>query len=148
MNSEIQDITKAYVFRVTLDSPHHTKSRPKRELRMLGSRNLYDLAELIIDSFGFEFDHSFGFYSNLERWTQSEAGFELFADIGESSKFPGLKSTRIQDAFPGIAHAFALLFDYGDEWIFRVEVLDIVPASPDTLIPKVLKEEGKAPRQY
>lgn len=148
MNSGNQDITKLYVFRVTLDTPHRTKARPKREMQILGSRNLYDLAELIIESFGFDFDHSFGFYSNLERWTASETGFESFTDIGESSKFPGVKSTRIQDAFRKMADRFSMLFDYGDEWIFQVEVLNILPASPDDLSPKVLKQQGKAPRQY
>lgn len=41
----------------------------------------FSLAESIVDSFNFYFDHCFGFYDNIERWIKSEEGYELFADI-------------------------------------------------------------------
>jgi hypothetical protein len=50
-----------HIFRARL-SP-----RIYRDIEIESTRSLYDLAAAIVQAFGFDFDHAFGFFSNLER---------------------------------------------------------------------------------
>lgn len=40
------------------------------------------------------------------------------------------------------------LFDYGDEWQFKVELIGLVQKEPKAAYPRVLKQVGQAPPQY
>lgn len=48
--------------------------------------------------------------------------------------------------YPG--KTFLYLFDYGDEWEFKVEVEEIDPDKPRPLKPQIVAERGTAPEQY
>jgi hypothetical protein len=126
-----------------------------REIEVDSGRSLYRLAEAIVMAFGFDFDHAFGFYSGRTERTLMTARpkYELFADMGkdamgEKSGALGVKKTRIADAFPKVGHAMTFLFDYGDEWLFRVEVIGLGEKVAKVRYPKVLKKAGAAPEQY
>ena len=126
-----------------------------RELEIDSSKSLYGLAEAIVAAFGFDFDHAFGFYSGRTERTLMSAKpkYELFADMGrdafgDKSDALSVKKTRIIDAFPKVGHAMTFLFDYGDEWLFRVEVVGLGQKVAKVRYPRVLKEGGEAPEQY
>ena len=106
-----------HIFRVAL---RHEPSI-YRDIEIAGSKRLWDLAEAIVDAFGFDFDHAFGFYSGRTDRTLLEAQpkYELFADIGEESDAGGVKKTPISEAFPRIGRSMTFLFDYGDECCSR-----------------------------
>jgi hypothetical protein len=59
-----------------------------------------------------------------------------------------VKRTRIVDAFPAIGDKMTFLFDYGDEWLFRIEVIDRRSKEPKVRYPRLLKKSGVAPEQY
>ena len=40
------------------------------------------------------------------------------------------------------------LFDYGDEWRFKVRVCAINPDAPEDEYPRIVESVGKAPGQY
>lgn len=113
-----------------------------------GSINLYGLAEHIIDTIGFDFDHAFGFYDNLKNPYQSDECYTLFADMGEGS--PGERSvqkTLIEEVFePGKKMVF--LFDYGDDWQFLLSCIDVEPAKSKRKVREVVSEKGERPIQY
>ena len=109
---------------------------------------LYQLAETIINSFDFNFDHCFGFYDNFKNPYQSKTGFELFADIGEESNFAGVKKTIITKAFPTIKTKMLFYFDYGDEWFFPVELIEIREPQSDKKYPLLIEKIGESPEQY
>jgi len=48
------------------------RGRPYRIVAIPRGFTLYNLAEAIVKSFGFSFDHYFGFYSNMENWARSK----------------------------------------------------------------------------
>src|SRR5829696_6183158 len=113
------------------------------------------LGRTIVAAFGFDFDHAFGFYSGRTERTLMSAKpkYELFADMGrdafgDKSDALSVKKTRIIDAFPKVGHAMTFLFDYGDEWLFRVEVVGLGQKVAKVRYPRVLKEGGEAPEQY
>ena len=108
---------QTHVFRVSL-SP-----KVYRDFEILSAQNLYDLAGEIVRVFGFDFDHAFGFYSKLTGDVfGSPVKYELFADMGESEAH-SVKRTRIVEAFPTVGAKMTFLFDYGDNWQFRIEAI-------------------------
>jgi Plasmid pRiA4b ORF-3-like protein len=139
-----------HIFRVRL--------RPKiyRDIEIDSNKSLYDLAVAIIRAFGFEFDHAFGFFSKLTEYIyDSPVRYELFADLdndpfadGDHPGAGSVKRTKVSQAFPEVGSKMLFLFDYGDEWRFRVEVIGLDEKVPRTRYPRVLATVGKAPPQY
>ena len=71
--------TETHLFRVTL------RLKIYRDFEIISTKNLHDLAEAIVQYFGFDFDHAFGFYSLLKgNVMRSPVKYELFADMGDS----------------------------------------------------------------
>jgi Plasmid pRiA4b ORF-3-like protein len=133
---------QTHVFRASL--------RPKvyRDFEIPSANNLYDLGGVIVQVFGFDFDHPFGFYSKPSgRVFDSPVKYELFADMGESEA-RSVKRTRIVEAFPTVGAKMTFLFDYGDNWQFRIEVIGQNRKEPGVKYPRLLKTIGAAPEQY
>jgi hypothetical protein len=140
---------KIYLIKATLSDWYlRVKNQPFRILAMAEEFTLYGLAEAIVDSFDFDFDHVFGFYDNIKKWPNSKEGYELFADIGEESKFKGVKGTRVNKVFDKVKKKMLFLFDYGDEWHFIVELKGIELAQEGEEYPFVVESVGDAPPQY
>jgi Plasmid pRiA4b ORF-3-like protein len=122
-----------------------------RDIEIDASKSLYRLAEAINFAFNFDFDHAFGFYSGLTAATMMTVRpiYELFADMGEADRgVQSVKKTKIAQAFPAIGHTMLFLFDYGDEWLFRVTLKGIGKKTAKVRYPHVMKSRGEAPSQY
>jgi hypothetical protein len=122
-----------------------------RDIEVDGRKSLYDLAVAIVRSFDFDFDHAFGFYSGKTRPTLMRAlpKYELFADMGEPTEGAlGVKRTKIAAAFPRIGHTMTFLFDYGDDWQFKVELRGAGQKAAGRRYPLTLAKHGDAPEQY
>jgi hypothetical protein len=122
-----------------------------REIEIEGSKSLYQLAEAIVSAFAFDFDHAFGFYSGLKPATMMRISprYELFADMGDAD--PGVlsvKKTKVGKAFPDIGHTMLFLFDYGDDWLFRVRLQKTAKKIAKVRYPRVVATHGEAPVQY
>ena len=109
--------TSTRIFRASL------RGRLYRDIELPSSKPLEDLAAAIVNAFGFDFDHAFGFYSSLKgNYSKSPERYELFADLGDADE--GVKSvrrTKLSTAFPELGKQMLFLFDYGDEWQFKVD---------------------------
>jgi hypothetical protein len=121
-----------------------------RTFEIADTSSLYALAQAIVRSFDFDFDHAFGFYSKLKgNIYESPARYELFVDMGEGEgKARSVKRTRVVEAFPSIGTKMRFLFDYGDEWEFLIELVKRKPKEPKVKLPVLLISAGKAPAQY
>jgi Plasmid pRiA4b ORF-3-like protein len=121
-----------------------------RDIEISGEASLYKLAQVITKAFGFDFDHMFGFYDNLKKPHKSNTIFELFTDMGEPSdeNARGVKKSKVADAFDKHGAALAFLFDYGDEWIFKVKRTGSSESGAAKSHWKLIKSEGEAPEQY
>lgn len=140
---------KIYLIKAILSDWYgHVRGMPYRTLAIPEEFTLYSLAEAIVDSFNFDFDHAFGFYNNIKRWIVSDEGYELFADIGEESEFNGVKRTKVNEVFNETNKKMLFLFDYGDEWHFIVELKGIEASKEDAKYPLVVESVGEAPPQY
>ena len=140
---------KIYLIKATLsDWLSRVGGQPYRVLAIPEGLTLYNLAEAIVDSFDFNFDHCFGFYDNIKRWTESYEGYELFADIGEESEFKGVERTKVKEVFDKIEKKMLFLFDYGDNWHFIVELTGFESPKEGGKYPFVLESVEDAPPQY
>ncbi|MCI0453660.1 MAG: plasmid pRiA4b ORF-3 family protein [Candidatus Dadabacteria bacterium] len=147
-----KDGEKIYLIKVILkrfsDRVKASKVSPYRVLAIPEGLTLYRLAEAIVYSFDFWFDHCFGFYDNINRWLDPDEGYELFADIGEESEFKGVEKTKVNKVFDKIGKKMLFLFDYGDNWEFIVELIGVESPKEGEKYPFVLEFVGAAPTQY
>jgi hypothetical protein len=135
-----------HIFRVALrDGPS-----VYRDVEIESGKSLAKLAEAIARAFDFEFDHAFGFYPDTKGRAvmRGRPAYELFADMGEATGTRGVRKTRVGDAFPEVGQAMTFLFDYGDEWLFRVELTGLGRKVANARYPKVLAKAGPSPVQY
>ncbi len=51
-------------------------------------------------------------------------------------------------AFTEVGQAMIFLFDYGDEWLFRVELTALGQKEAKARYPRVLTKTGPSPVQY
>jgi hypothetical protein len=122
-----------------------------RDIEIGADKSLYQLARAINDAFGFDFDHAFGFYSGLTptAMMRKHPRYELFADMGEAdSGVLSVKRTKLEQAFPTLGHTLLFLFDYGDEWHFRIELKGTRQKVAKVRYPRVVESGGEAPEQY
>ena len=135
--------TTTHILRASL------KPRLYRDIEIEGTASLHDLAEAITGAFGFDFDHAFGFFSRLTgRVFESPVRYELFDDEAAGGTSRGVSRTTVARAFPRVGSKMLFLFDYGDEWRFRLEVVGSGDGAPEGRHPKVIAAVGKAPEQY
>jgi hypothetical protein len=122
-----------------------------RDIEIGAAQTLYVLARAIVSAFDFDFDHAFGFYTSLTRkqMLTKHPLYELFADMGEADRGAiSVKKTKVADAFPNIGHTLMFLFDYGDEWLFRVKLIEARTKIAKVRYPRVVATRGEAPVQY
>jgi len=135
--------TSTHVLRVRL------RPRVYRDIEIPSEKSLYDLAAAIVRAFDFDLDHAFGFFSELGHHVfDSPVRYELFADLEGGAESGSVKRTKVAQAFPAVGAEMQFLFDYGDDWRFRVEVIGLGEKTPKARYPKLLKAVGKAPPQY
>lgn len=121
----------------------------RAKIAISGAISLYGLAEHVIDTIHFDFDHAFGFYGNLDDIYDSEEAYTLFADMGEpvNPKERSVQKTLIEDVFDK-GKKMVFLFDYGDDWQFLLTCKKIEVASSKRKVRKVISEKGERPVQY
>ncbi len=95
---------------------------------------LYDLARFVTESYGLDFSKAFGYYSEPDDWKKSDRAYELFADMDDDGEEPSsamtdtaikplsVKNTTVSQAFSGPGGKLLLVFDYGEEYKFYLEV--------------------------
>ena len=129
-----------------------TKEMPWVKVVILGRQNLYKFAESIVYAFEFDFDHCFGFYSNVETdyYHDSKTQYELFADLDdvEPTEAGSVKKTKVAKVWKKAGDKMTFLFDYGDGWRFLAELLEIQPEKEVWAYPVIMEKHGLAPVQY
>jgi hypothetical protein len=139
--------TSTHIFRVSLLDA----AKIYRDFEIASSASLHDLAAAIVQAFDFDLDHAFGFYSGKTPGTlmQEAPKYELFADMDDmETDALSVERTTVATAFPTPRHQMTFLFDYGDEWLFKVVLTGTGQKAPKTRYPKVLATQGAAPKQY
>lgn len=135
-----------HVFRVSLKN----RRSVRRDIEIESTKTLADLAEAIVQAFDFEFDHAYGFYPETKSRavTRRRPAYELFADMDRDAETQSVKQTKVAQAFTEIGQSMIFLFDYGDEWLFRIELTALGQKDAKARYPRVLAKAGPSPVQY
>ena len=112
-----------------------------RYIHIPESETLDALATAIIEAYDFDHDHLYQFYFTSNPWAQGQTTFVHPAADGMKADKIKLSHLRLR---PG--QTFNLLYDFGDEWRFKVKMEGLTEACPDSI--QDSSGQGKAPEQY
>ena len=142
---------KSYTFHVTIPGT----GRVWRKIELRGDQTLHDLHFAIQDAYEFDADHLYSFFMSNKFWDSStvysvrsfDPGF-AFEDEDEEEG-GGSMTTTLDSLELSKGQVFAYLFDFGDEWRFRIKVHAINQNAPtDVSYPRLIESVGEAPPQY
>ncbi len=158
-NSEIFHIKAMVPYWDELTGDIHEKS-PYRTLAVRPDMGLHELGILVLHAFDFDCDHLFGFYDIGRHYSQSKVGFEMPDMMPQEGDLWGfvyddpnkarynLVAYAVKDIFRRKGKKWTMLFDYGDEWQFRLTLLERVEIDINQRYPRVVESKYEAPEQY
>lgn len=117
------------------------------EIVLGGKWSLYELAEFLTKTVGFDLDHSFEFCDNLRNPYRSKERYTLFADTGQEADDPGVTGTLVSEVFRP-RRKMIFHFDYGDDWYFLVTCTKVCESAAKRRFKKVISKKGDPPVQY
>jgi hypothetical protein len=114
----------------------------RRQIALSAKGSLEDLAHGIIKAFGFDFDHLYDF-TYKDRFGAIVNVSHPYCD-----EPPWTLDVRLGDLPLAAGEAMDFLYDFGDNWLFRVRLDRVAPPAAGFSRPVVLEAHGKAPPQY
>ena len=132
----VKFVDGTYVFKVSLAKDLW------RRIEIAADHTLLDLHRAIQKAYNFDDDHLYSFFMDGRAWS-----YERFVSPYEEEG-PWVDDVRIGELGLFIGQNILYLFDYGDEWHFRVELEEIRTEGRKPREPKIIEKKGKAPKQY
>lgn len=146
LQSEKTPALKEQIYRFTVS----LNANVERDIEVAGKESLYNLAGYIVNAFGFDFDHAFGFFSNLKgKIYDSAERYELFTDEGQATDkdTKGVEKEYIYKVFSE-KKKMLFLFDYEEDWRFILTCTQIYPKNSKHEYPRLAAKRGRTPKQY
>jgi Plasmid pRiA4b ORF-3-like protein len=124
-----------------------------RELELAANQTLEDLGEAIPLAFGFTDPHLWAFFLSGKAWDRAtEYALRPSTGFLGGAQARAAGRVRLRDVpYPGGdgPREFLYLFDFGDEWRFRVKLVRVTPTlTPGEPYPRLVASHGQAPPQY
>lgn len=138
INSDVQINRKGtYILKVSLDKSLW------RVVKLSHKIELHRLHLIIQQAFDFDNDHMYAFYTG----TSYRNGKEFYCanPLGESEEYEDL---TIEDAELYKGQQFIYLFDFGDMWEFKIQVMDFIENEEADFVPQIIESKGKSVQQY
>lgn len=126
-----------YILKISLDN------NLWRVVRLSHKTKLHKLHLVIQKAFEFDNDHMYAFYKGASYRNGEE--FYSANPFGESEEYEDL---TIEDAELYKGQQFIYLFDFGDMWEFKIQVMDFIENEEICVLPEIIQSEGKSPDQY
>jgi len=129
----------------------YSKKNIIRTVEFVEGSCLRVVAEDILSIFEFNWDHAFGIYDNLENPTE---GYSVFADLdGDGDPMGGksIEKAKVGRVFREEGKEMFMLFDYGDEWVFKIVCEELIPRTAGRErpgYPYTMFRQGEAIEQY
>jgi hypothetical protein len=113
-----------------------------RRIKIAAQHTLLDLHNIIQDVFGFYDDHLYAFYMSNKAWS-GDCYNSPQCDTG-----PYVHEAKIGDLDLYVGKRILYLFDFGDEWHFKILVEEIKENEDKLSKPVLIGEKGESPEQY
>jgi hypothetical protein len=149
-------MAKTFVFTAKmLSGLGETVKGVSSEFAISGDESLYKLSKAIVKSFGFAFDHTFGFVTDDDVWHSAGDSYTIFFDLNKdddsiepfNEKDHGVRGVKIKDIFAA-GKSMYFWFDTGDEWQFLIKCTNDNDAKKHDSLPEMISIEGLPPAQY
>jgi len=147
-----------YTFKVVLIGGQVTekfiKENPEisRTIRILGNQYLEDLHDAIFHAFdrfdGHMYEFQFGENFNSPENKSYVLPYEISSMFASDNIAGKVTTTRIDSLGLAVGDSFYYWFDFGDDWIHRIDVISIDKEIPQDKYPKIIERIGKSPPQY
>ena len=137
-SNEVAFVGGCYYFKVVLDKKVY------RRIKIAANDTFDDLHDAIQEAFDFGNDHLYAFFMDGRRWSQSGLSYwSPHNDDGISAD-----EVKIGEAKLSEGKTFLYLFDFGDEWCFKVTVEAINTEEEEPEIAEVIESVGDNREQY
>ncbi|MFM7288552.1 MAG: IS1096 element passenger TnpR family protein [Bacteroidota bacterium] len=121
-----------------------------REIEVKASQSFEDLHFAILKAFGFDLKHPASFFYSDDLWhMEDEIAFKDMPYSLTSNGIPMI-ATKLSQYIDDPHQRFIYIYQSNeDAWAFLLELVAVgAPASADVVLPRVVKAEGEAPKQY
>jgi len=127
-----------YILKVSLDK------NLWRIVKLSHKTTFHEFHLIIQQAFDFDNDHMYAFYTG----TSYRNGKEFYCanPLGESEEYDDDLAIEGAEIYKG--QQFIYLFDFGDMWEFKIQVMDFIENEETDLLPKIIESKGKSPQQY
>jgi hypothetical protein len=110
-----------------------------RHIQISENATLYELHGTILESFYFFDDHLHAFFMDNRPWDDSEAYVTPRGDLDSARGFSD--DVKLSDFHLCKDNKFLYIFDFGDDWRFRIKVLRVIEELTEK--PIILKSLGQ-----
>jgi len=121
-----------------------------REIEVKASQSFEDLHFAILKAFGFDLKHPASFFYSDDLWhMEDEIAFKDMPYSLTSNGTPMI-STKLSQYIDDPHQRFIYIYQSNeDAWAFLLELVAVgATASAEVVLPRVVKAEGEAPKQY
>ncbi len=125
-----------YTLKVTLSRGVWSK------LKLSSQHTMEDLHNCIQEAFALDNDHLYSFFMDGKAWSNNRISSPY------ENEEPSSNKVKVGELQLYKKQKFLYLFDYGDEWRFNIEVVDIEDTDTKLLRPIIDESKGQAPQQY
>lgn len=115
-NAKVRSVKRSTV-RYELKASYEKNKRIYTVLDISADRSLDDLCSMILDAFDFSHDHLYFFNFDGRRYGEGENVYHYMPDAGEKGTDIKLRELNLSQK-----QKFFLLYDFGDEWGFDIQV--------------------------
>lgn len=117
-----------------------------RIIDIKGNQMLSSLHKAIFRAFDRFEEHQYSFFLSNKPYDTASEYTSPNADIDRARKLASRIRIDSVELYGG--RKFLYLFDYGDEWWHDVELVSVTERLTRAKYPRVVKKQGKSPRQY
>ncbi len=121
-----------------------------REIEVKSNQSFEDLHFAILKAFGFDLKHPASIFYSDDLWhMEDEIAFKDMPYSLVSNGIPMI-STKLSQYIDDPHQRFIYIYQSNeDAWAFLLELVSVgSPASDEVILPRVVKAEGEAPKQY
>lgn len=130
-------------FHIEISLPH--AKGVSRKIEFSADHTLADIHDNIQRTFNFDNDHKYAFF--LDYIPFSNNGYHDHRDK-EFTEGPFSDEVMLGELSWNIGDKILYLFDFGDNWLFDVVLIDINEQAGALMVPKIIESKGTPPPQY